>query len=333
MMNLLILGGTRFVGRALVDAALVAGYEVTLFNRGQSNPGLYGELEQLTGDRDGGLDALRGRRWDAVIDTCGYVPRLVGDSARLLAEAVEHYTFISSISVYRALDRPGIAETYDLATMADETVEEITGETYGPLKVLCEKQVDEVMGNGRSLHIRAGLIVGPHDPTDRFSYWVNRAARGGEMLAPGDPNRPVQFIDVRDLADWTIKATGERLSGPFNATGPAYRLSMGEMLETCRQVASVESRVTWVDEPFLLEQGVKPWSDLPLWIAGEEVEGFGTLDCRKAQSAGLVYRPLSETVADTLAWLNGRSADHEWRVGITAVWEAELLQLWRTGRG
>lgn len=328
-MNLLILGGTRFVGRALVDAALAAGHEITLFNRGQSNPDLYDGLEQLTGDRDGGLDALRGRRWDAVIDTCGYVPRLVGDSAQLLADAVDHYTFISTISVYRALDRPGIMEDYELATMPDETVEEITGETYGPLKVLCEKKVDEVMGNGRSLHIRAGLIVGPHDPTDRFSYWPYRAARGGEILAPGNPDAPVQFIDARDLAAWVVQATAERLSGPFNATGPAYRLSMRDVLECCRAAVETESSLSWVDESFLLAQGVQPWTDLPLWLTGQEAEGFGAVDCGKAQAVGLTYRPLIETVRDTLDWLNGRSPDHPWRVGLTAVREAELLQLWK----
>ena len=328
-MNLLILGGTVFLGRHLVEAALGAGHRVTLFNRGRHGAELFPQVANLRGDRDGGLDALAGRRWDAVIDTCGHVPRLVRASAELLAGNVDHYTFISSISVYRALDRPGINEAYDLATMPDETVEEITGETYGPLKVLCEKKVDEVMGNGRSLHIRAGLIVGPHDPTDRFSYWPYRAARGGEILAPGNPDAPVQFIDARDLAAWTIQATAERLSGPFNATGPEYRLAMRDLLETCRAAAETESSLTWVDESFLLEQGVKSWADLPFWIAGEGAEGFGAVDCGKAQAAGLTYRPLIETVRDTLDWLNGRSPDHPWRVGLTAVREAELLQLWK----
>ncbi|MGB4869416.1 MAG: SDR family oxidoreductase [Candidatus Promineifilaceae bacterium] len=329
-MKLLILGGTRFLGRALVDAALDAGHELTLFNRGQSNPDLYPQVEQIRGSRDGGLAGLHGRQWDAVIDTCGYVPRLVGDSARLLADAVGHYTFISSISVYRDFAAPGITEDSPLATMADETVEEITGETYGPLKVLCEQTISEAM-NGRALHVRAGLIVGPHDPTDRFSYWPYRIAQGGRVLAPGNPDAPVQFIDVRDLAAWTVQATAQTLRGPFNATGPDHRLSMRATLETCRQALGSDASFVWVDEPFLLAHDVAPWTDLPLWVTSDESEGFGTVNCGNAQQAGLVYRPLAQTAQDTLAWLNTRPADYVWRNGLTAVRETELLALWESG--
>ena len=326
-MKFLIIGGTRFVGRALVEAALNAGHELTLFNRGQSNPDLYPQVEHLQGDRDGGLDALRGRQWDAVIDTCGYTPRLVGDSARLLADVVAHYTFISTISVYQDFAQAGLDEDYTLATMPDETVEEVNGETYGPLKVLCEQTITTAM-NGRALHVRAGLIVGPHDPTDRFSYWPYRLAQGGAVLAPGRPEALVQFIDARDLAAWTVQAAAQQLRGPFNATGPADRLTLGEVLQTCRQAAATDAEIIWVEEAFLREQGVVPWTDLPLWVPGEEAEGFGSVDCAKAQQAGLAYRPLLDTAQDTLAWLNTRPADYTWRNGLSRERERELLALW-----
>jgi 2'-hydroxyisoflavone reductase len=327
MMKLLILGGTRFVGRALVEEAQTKGYEITLFNRGQSNPDLYPEVEQLVGDRDGGLDVLKGRRWEAVIDTCGYVPRVVRDSAKLLAEAVDHYTFISSISVYADFSEIGITEVSPLATMADETVETVDGETYGPRKVLCEKAIDAGM-NGRSLHIRAGLIVGPHDQTDRFSYWPARVARGGEVLAPGKPDGLVQFIDVRDLAAWTLWATEQKLTGPFNVTGPANPLSMEALLETCKTTNGGDASFTWVDEDFIVANEIAPWTELPLWIPGEEEAGFGSVDCRKAQAKGLVYRPLADTVRDTLAWLNTRPADYEWKNGLAAEKETAVLKKW-----
>lgn len=326
-MKLLILGGTRFVGRALVDEAQAKGYELTLFNRGQTNPDLYPEIEQLTGDRDGGLDALKERHWDAVIDTCGYVPRLVKDSAELLADAIDHYTFISSISVYADFSEIGITEDSPLATMADETVETVDGETYGPLKALCEQAIDKAM-NGRSLHIRAGLIVGPHDQTDRFSYWPARVARSGEVLAPGNPNGLVQFIDVRDLAAWVLSATEQKLTGPFNVTGPANPLSMQALLETCKTTNDGNATFTWVDEDFILANDIAPWTELPLWVPGEEDAGFGAVDCRQAQAKGLVYRPLAATVRDTRAWLNTRPADYEWKNGLSAEKETQVLQAW-----
>lgn len=211
-MKILLIGGTVFLGRAIVDAALARGHEVTLFNRGKSNPGLYDDLEQIHGDRDGGLGVLGERQWDAVIDTCGYVPRHVRDAAAFLADRSRSIrTFISTISVYSDNNIVNMDETGPLATLADETTEQVTGESYGPLKVLCEKAATEGM-NGRALHVRAGLIVGPYDRSDRFTYWPVRVARGGDILAPGDPDDPTQFIDVRDLGDWTVRATESRLT-------------------------------------------------------------------------------------------------------------------------
>jgi 2'-hydroxyisoflavone reductase len=325
-MDLLIIGGTRFLGRALVDEALAAGHSLTLFNRGQSNPDLYPDVEQLHGDRDGGLGVLSGRRWDAVIDTCGYFPRVVRDAAEFLAGAVEHYTFISTMSVYAEPLAVGRDEAGPVGTLADETVEEITGETYGPLKALCERAATEGMG-GRALHVRAGLIVGPHDQSDRFTYWPARVARGGEVLAPVSPDYGVQFIDVRDLARWTLAATAARLTGPYNVTGPRRPLPMGQLLATCREVAGSDARFTWVDEPFLLAHAVEPYTELPLWVPAE-YDGFNAFNIDKALAAGLTFRPIADTVRATLEWATGRPADYQWRNGLPAEREAGLLNEW-----
>lgn len=327
-MNLLIIGGTRFLGRAIADAALAAGHQVTLFNRGTSNPDLYPELEQIRGDRDGGLEALNGRSWDAVIDTCGYVPRLVGDAARYLADKVEHYAFISTLSVYSDLTLVGMDENGPLGTMEDETVEEITGETYGPLKVLCEKTAVDILGADRVLNVRAGLLVGPHDQSDRFTYWPARVARGGEVLAPDSPDKGVQFIDVRDIAAWTVQATAARLSGPYNVTGTAGTVTMGDVVQTCREVSDSDATFTWVSEAHLLENEVGAYVELPLWIPASYA-GFDAFDCSKALAAGLTLRPLVETVRDTLAWSQTRPADYEWRGGLKPEREAALLASWR----
>ena len=325
-MKLLIIGGTRFLGRALVDEALAQGHEVTLFNRGQSNPDLYPEIERLRGDRDGGLDALAGRRWDAAIDTCGYVPRVVGASAAFLADAIEHYTFISSMSVYAEPLLPNAGEDAPVGVLADESVEEITGESYGPLKALCERAASEAMG-GRVLLVRSGLIVGPHDGSDRFTYWPVRVARGGEVLAPGTPDYGVQFIDVRDLAEWTLRATAGRLTGPYNVTGPARPLPFGHLLATVRDLTGGDATFTWVDDDFLVAHEVSPYTELPLWVPAE-YGGFNAFGIDKALAAGLSFRPVEETVRDTLAWAATRPADYVWRNGLPAEREAELLREW-----
>lgn len=325
-MKLLIIGGTRFLGRALVDEAITAGHEITLFNRGQSNPDLYPDIEQIHGDRGGDLAALGGRRWDAAIDTCGYVPRVVRASAEFLSAAIEHYTFISSLSVYAEPLPVGLDEMGAVGKIEDETTEEITGESYGPLKALCEKAATEAM-NGRALNVRAGLIVGPHDLSDRFTYWPVRVARGGEVLAPESPDYGVQFIDVRDLARWILTATGARLTGPYNVTGPGRPLPLGLLLDACRAVAGSDARFTWVDEAFLLDQNVAPFTEIPLWVPGE-FGGFNAFDVSKALAAGLTYRPYAETVRDTLEWAMQRPSDYAWRSGMTADREAELLAEW-----
>lgn len=329
-MKLLILGGTVFVGRHLVDAACRSGHEVSLFNRGQHNPDLHPDVEKLRGDRAGDLDALEGRRWDAVIDTSGYIPRVVRASAELLAGAVDHYTFISTLSVYSDVGTPGIDEHAKLGTLADETVEEVTGETYGSLKVLCERAVEQAFAD-RAFIPRPGLIVGPHDPTDRFTYWPHRVAGGGEVLAPDPPEATIQFIDVRDIAEWTIRMVEARQAGIYNATGPDYVLTMGRLLEECRVVAGIDARFTWIDGRFLIEAGVMPWTDLPIWVGdGEDARGFHAVDCSKAIAAGLAFRPLAETIGETIAWDATRPADIEWRAGLKAEREVELLSAWHT---
>lgn len=329
-MKLLILGGTIFLGRHIVEAARQRGHTVTLFNRGQRNADLFPQLEKLRGDRraEGGLDALKGHTWDAVIDTCGYIPREVRASAQLLANATERYIFISTESVYANFQQAGIDESYATGTLADETVEEITGETYGPLKVLCEREAEAALA-GRALIIRPGLIVGPHDPTDRFTYWPTRIARGGEVLAPQHAGYAVQFIDVRDLAAWTVNMVEAKQTGVFNADGPT--LTLGEVLQTSQAQSGSEARLVWVTEEFLAQNNVAPWSELPLWIPESDADsaGFARISIEKARAAGLTHRPLADTVQDTLAWAATRPAEHKWRAGLSAEREAELLKLWR----
>jgi 2'-hydroxyisoflavone reductase len=323
--NLLILGGTVFLGRHLAAEALARGHRVTLFNRGQHGPELFPAAEKLRGDRGADLSALEGRRFDAVIDTCGYVPRVVRASAELLAPLVGHYTFISTISVYASFARVGLDENEPVGTLADPTVEEVSGETYGPLKALCEQAAEAALP-GRTLTIRPGLIVGPHDPTDRYTYWPVRVARGGRFLAPEHPAYPVQYIDVRDLAAWTLTMVERGATGVYNATGPATPQPIGELLAACADVAGVAAEPVWASAAFLAEHGVQPWSELPLWLPeGPEYAGFSRVSIARAVAAGLTLRPPRDTAADTLAWASTRPADHQWRAGLGREKEAELL--------
>lgn len=333
-MRLLILGGTIFLGRHLVAAALARGHAVTLFNRGQHNPDLFPDVDKLRGDRTVSLAALAGRQWDAVIDTSGYVPRVVRLAAATLADRVAHYTFISSLSVYADPSRPGVDETSPVGRIDDPTTEEITGESYGPLKALCEQAAEAALP-GRTLVIRPGLIVGPYDPTDRFTYWPRRVAQGGEVLAPGRPGYETQIIDARDLAAWTLDMVEARRVGVYNATGPATPLTLGEALATSRAVSGSDATVTWVDEAFLLEQGAQPWTELPLWVPESDpaMAGFNKFSIDRALAAGLTFRPLTDTVSDTLAWDATRDPATPPRAGLTREREAEMLKAWHTQRG
>lgn len=326
-MKLLILGGTRFLGRHLVNSALARGHRVTLFNRGKSNPGVFPDLETILGDREHDLALLSTRRFDAVIDTCGYFPRLVRLSTQALEDKVVSYVFISSISAYANFSQVGITEDSPLATMPDETVEEITGGSYGPLKVLCEKAV-EADFPGRTLIIRPGLIVGPYDPTDRFTYWPVCVARSGEVLAPEKPGVPVQIIDGRDLADFILHLVEQKVTGAYNATGPEAELTLGAMLEVCKQVSGSDANFKWASVEFLAENKVEAWSDMPVWVPDTSEEaGFSRVNVSKAIAAGLTFRPLAETVRDTLAWAKTRPSDYQWRAGLAPQRESELLGL------
>ena len=338
-MRVLILGGTKFLGRAMVDAALERGHELTLFNRGETNPELYPEVEKLRGNRDGDLSALEGRDWDFVIDPSGYLPRVVRQSAELLADRVGHYVFVSSCSVYADFSEPAREDETPLIRLDDTSDESLEGDRYGGFKALCEQVVAEVFP-GRSARVRAGLIVGPNDPTGRFTYWPSRVARGGEVLAPGRRGRQVQFVDVRDLGAWLLDVGERGVSGAFNATGPEPPVTMGELLETCRAVSSSNARITWVDERFLRQHEVGEWMELPLWIAetGDPAwRRFQEVDVSRAVEAGLRFRTIADTVRDTLEWaLRTRNPGAPLAsglelgdAGLDPAREAELLAEWQ----
>jgi 2'-hydroxyisoflavone reductase len=325
--RLLVLGGTKFLGRAAVEAALERGHEVTLFNRGETNAELFPEAEKLRGDRDGDLLALEGREWDAVIDPSGFVPRVLRASAELLRGSVGHYVFVSSISVYREPYKPGFDE--DAPVFEVEPKTESVDVEYAELKAACERVLEEVLP-GAHASVRAGLIVGPHDPTGRFTYWPLRFAAGGDVLAPAPPEREVQYVDVRDLGAWLVRVAEERTAGTFNAARPSA--PFGDLLETCRAVAGGESRIVWADEAFLGEQGVGQWMELPLWLAGADAP-FLQADVSRAVGEGLDFRPVRETVADTLAWARQAgipllTPSAHGSAGMDPAREAELLQAW-----
>lgn len=327
-MRILIFGGTNFLGRHTAAAALERGHEVTLFHRGQTNPGLFPDAEEILGDREHDLALLAGREWDAVIDVPGYVPRIVRASAQALAGHVKHYAFISTISVYDSIPEPGMDESAPVGQLPEPS--EDVQKYYGQLKALCEDEVRAAFPDA-ALVIRPGLIVGPFDPTDRFSYWPIRISDGGEVLAPGDPDRQVQVIDARDLANWTVDCVERGTTGTFNATGPATRLTMREMLEACREGTASDATFTWVDESFLEAEGVGPWMEAPLWLPASDTDTRGMLavSIDRAVNAGLTFRPLAETARDTLAWHRSRPAGTQLKAGLQPEREHELLEKWR----
>ncbi|MFC5406408.1 NAD-dependent epimerase/dehydratase family protein [Cohnella soli] len=333
-MKILILGGTVFLGYHIMLSAVQAGHEVTIFSRGQTKlAGPLPEVERLTGDRDGNLAALDGGKWDVVIDTSGYVPRVVRQSVERLAGAVDLYVFVSSVSVYDGFHEPGTDESYAVASLDDPATEEVA-KAYGQLKAACEEVV-EAGFPGRSLIVRPGLIVGPNDPTDRLTYWPVRLRDGGETIAPGSPAAPVQFIDVRDLAEWIVRMADDGRSGTYNATGPAWRMTMQQFLEQASQATGDRAKLVWIDNEFLLENDVGPWMELPLWIpgTGETAEMRYMLDIAigKALEAGLTFRPLEATIKDTLAWHDTRTESKSRKAGMDAAKEKTLLTQWKSG--
>jgi 2'-hydroxyisoflavone reductase len=339
-LKILVLGGTGFLGPHFVDAARAKGHKLTLFNRGKTNPTRFSgeefkDIEQLHGDRKTDMKALEGRRkWDAVLDTSAYIPADVTRSAKLLAKRIDQYVLVSTISVYAKMDTPNQDESAPLAKLADPNVTEVTGETYGGLKALCETAAEKEMP-GRVTIVRPGLIVGPGDNTDRFTYWPARAERGGEILGPGSADDPTQFIDVRDLAAFLLHVIEQRTYGTFNADAPAGKLTMGALLSTSQRIAATPSTITWVPASFLDLQKVSAWQDMPVWIPPEgEYAGFGRVSSAKAQAAGLTYRPLDTTVTDTLAYWRSLPADRRAapKAGLTPAREAEVLKAWHVAQ-
>jgi 2'-hydroxyisoflavone reductase len=335
-LHILILGGTGFTGPYQVRYALSRGHKVTTFNRGKTHPGeLPNEVEQLIGDRNGQLDALKNRKWDVAIDNPTTLPMWVRDAAQILKGNIDRYVFISTISVYADTSK-GVDETaplakYDGPDAFKETLEAMKAsgyKTYGPLKALSEREAEKWFP-GKMLIIRPGLIVGPGDETDRFTYWPVRIDRGGEVLAPGDPSDPVQFIDARDLAEWTIRMVEDKETGTYNATGPAKPLGVGGMLDGIKGALNSSAKFTWAPADFLDAQKVAAWSDMPVWT-GEE-SGMARTNISRALAKGLTFRPLADTARDTLAWFKSQSVERQAKLkaGLTPEREAEVLAAWK----
>lgn len=342
-LRILILGGTGLTGPYQVRYALARGHKLTLFNRGRRPKEWPGEVEELHGDRNlAQLDALKNREWDVCIDNPTTLPFWVRDVGAVLQGKVGQYVFISTLSVYAANDKPGGDETaavaeYSGADAMKETMEAVRASNfalYGPLKALSEKE-GEKQFPGLTTIVRPGLIVGPGDDSDRFTYWPVRIDRGGEVLAPGDGSDPVQIVDARDLGEWVIRLAEARAFGKFNAVGPAYKLTMGDMLCGVRAATSADARLTWVPASFLEEQKVTPWGDMPAWVpAAGESAGFGSFSIAKALAAGLTFRPLAQTALDTLAWWRSLPAERQTlRAGIKPDREKEVLAAWRAKKG
>ncbi|HWY40532.1 MAG TPA: NAD-dependent epimerase/dehydratase family protein [Chthoniobacterales bacterium] len=338
-LRILILGGTGFTGPSQVRYALSRGHKVTTFNRGKKHPGeLPTEVEQLVGDRNGKLDALKNRQWDVVIDNPTTLPAWVRDAAQVLKGNVDRYVFISTISVYpdplpaAGVDENSPLQKYEGPDPYKETIEAVRAsgyKTYGPLKALSENEAEKWFP-GKTLIIRPGLIVGPRDETDRFTYWPVRIDRGGEVLAPGTKEDPVQFIDGRDLGEWTIRMVENRETGIYNATGPAKPLGVGGMLDGIKDAEKSNATFTFVPYDFLKQQKVEAWSDMPVW-AGDEL-GLSRTKIDRALSKGLAFRPLADTARDTLAWFKSQPKDRQskMRAGLTSERENEILKAWKT---
>lgn len=325
-MNILVIGGTQFIGRHFVDLALANGHQITLFHRGQRGAHLFeGQVERILGDRDGELEKLSGRHWDAVLDTCGYVPRITRLSSEFLRDAVDRYLFISTISVYDPAEgEQSLHEGSRLATMQDPTIEEITGETYGALKVLCEQVVDEIYSD-RATIVRPTFVVGPYDPTDRFTYWPLRLSRGGKMLAGGRKDQPLQFIDARDLGALCLTLLEKNTPGTFNAAGPGESLTFESFLQRAKAAIGSDAELVWADAVRLQEAGGEAGKDFPLYQGPtQEGDPYMRTDASRAIAQGLTYTPIDLTVRDTLEWASSRG-DTPLKVGMTPEREQELL--------
>lgn len=336
-MKILVLGGSRFLGKAFVEEALKQNHEITLFNRGNHNNS-FANVEIIKGDRFGDLSGLKGRYWDAVLDTSGYVPSTVRKSTELLCGQAGQYTFISSISVYKDWSQENMEESAPFLDIAPEKADKLSSgatgplmEYYGEFKALCEQEAERNMP-GRVLNVRAGLLVGPDDYSDRFTYWINRVARGGRVLAPGSPRRKIQFIDIRDLGKWLLRMMVNQATGTYNVTGPESPIEMGVFLDTIRAVSGSNAEIEWVDETFLQERKVTPWTEMPLWLpeSSNSAGGF-SFNIDKALRSGLRLSPVEKTVQDTLLWDQTR-ANTEWKAGMSPEREMLLLKEWQENK-
>lgn len=328
-LKVLIFGGTGFIGPHFVRELSAGGHQLTLLNRGKRNPGLFPAIETLLGDRNGPLDVLQGREWDVVVDNSGYFPAQVKRSTQLLRGRVRHYIYVSSISAYADLTPPGIDEDYQLAELKDPNVTEITDDTYGGLKAACERIVEQTFGEHQAV-IRPTYIVGPGDSSDRFTYWPVRVARGGEMLAPGSALDPVQFIDVRDLADFMRVCVEGSVAGRYNLCNPPGSVTIGDVLETSKRIAQSNASFVWASQSFLEQNKALASGEIPIWTPPSgTLAGAALISSARAVAKGLRFRDLDTTIKDTLAWHEQRPADQKTklRAGFTAAREAQLLQL------
>jgi 2'-hydroxyisoflavone reductase len=329
-LRILMLGGTGYIGPHMVSEFLRRGHQVSLFNRGRTNEDLFPDLETLLGDRDGGLDVLRRKSWDAVVDNSGYVPRHVADSARLLAPAVGHYLYISTISVYESF---AVAndENSPLGTMADESVEEVTNETYGPLKALCESRARTEIGDDRLTILRPTYICGPGDRTDRYTYWPVRTMRGGEMLWPGTPADPIQIIDVRDLANFVVDCIEQKITGVYNTVTPVASYTIGDLMNDSVAVTAAEMTPVWVSSSFIADHKLEDGGSIPIWSSPEgETGNVAGVSGERAYARGLKIRPPRETTRDTVSWWRTLPDERQksLKAGLAADTEARLLADW-----
>jgi 2'-hydroxyisoflavone reductase len=336
-MKILIIGGTKFLGRYLVEEGLKRNHEITLFNRG-TNKDTFSHVEQIHGNRNQDIELLKNRKWDAVIDTCGYLPRSVEKSVEILGENIDQYVFISTISVYKDFSKKNYNEDAEKFSMSREEADELTKDSdnpvmthYGELKELCEQTLLNTLPT-KSLIIRPGLIVGPYDGSDRFTYWVKRINEGGKVLAPGNPDRMVQFIDVRDLAKWTIHMVESKGTGIYNATGIDQELTMSSMLHSIKNAVGGDADFVWADDKFLMENEVGPWMELPLWLPelplsdGKMISGMLAANTEKAIAEGLTFRSVEETASDTLKWYEMHNNSETMRAGMSKEKESQLLE-------
>ena len=329
-MKLLIIGGTKFLGKHIVLSALKNNHEVTLFHRGETNPEMFSECEKIFGDRNCDIEKLQNRKWDAVIDTSAYYPKQISKLMKIISENTNHYTLISSVSVYDNFSEENIEEDYPVGKIENELTEEITGETYGPLKALCEKVVQNQMEKN-SLIVRPGLIVGPDDPTDRFTYWPIMFSQADELLMTNRVDDLMQFIDVRDLAEWIVHAIENNITGIFNVTGPKKPLSVGTFLDICKTTFNFDGKLHLADDEFLIENDISPWTDLPVWVPEEgESIGYSKISIQKALDNGLKFRPLEETLLSITEWFaRGNLTKKDLMTGLNGERLSSLITKWK----